>query len=113
METNWRALHQAALREQDPAKLHAACERARAAINTRLLKQVKESAIVPAAEREELEQALREITLHKSKKSPRGCSGINNRERVCGQIDAERIVETGLLARLLDGDDFTRGRGGC
>src|ERR1700731_2162906 len=99
MKTNWRPLHQAALRDE--------------AINTRLLEQVKESAIVPAAEREELEQALREITLHKSKKSPRGCSGINNRERVCGQIDAERIVETGLLARLLDGDDFTRGRGGC
>jgi hypothetical protein len=68
MENNWKAPYQAALRERHPAQLHAACERARHAINTRLLELVKENAIAPAIEREELEAALRQVTLHEQKK---------------------------------------------
>jgi hypothetical protein len=71
---------------------------------------------VPAAEREELEQALREITPHKSKKRPPAVvagliivvAGFIIKEEYAVEIDAERIVETGLLARLLDRDHFTR-----
>jgi hypothetical protein len=64
--TDWRTPYQAALRERDPAKLHEACELARRGIHDRTLELAAENA-TDSPEREELEEALRQIFIHEQK----------------------------------------------
>jgi hypothetical protein len=61
MPTDWKTPHQAAMREQDPAKLPDLCEKARRAIFERLTDSTRNFA--DEIEREELDQASRELTL--------------------------------------------------
>jgi hypothetical protein len=70
METDWQTPHRTALGEHDPAKLRHLCEQARYAINTRLLELAKHPALASELEAKELEEALREITLHESRQDP-------------------------------------------
>jgi hypothetical protein len=69
MPIDWKTQYQTAIRELDPRQKPALCERARHAIHERLLEQGRQHP--DATEREELEEALRQLTLHKYKKSPR------------------------------------------
>jgi hypothetical protein len=71
MPTHWTILFRAALRQQDPAKLPKLAEQARRAINDRVLERGTKSA--DAQEKEELEEALRQLTLleQKRKSEPR------------------------------------------
>jgi hypothetical protein len=71
MATHWTILFRAALRQQDPAKLRKLVEQARRAINDRVLERGTKSADVQ--EKEELEEALRQLTLleQKRKSEPR------------------------------------------
>jgi len=68
MHTDWMGPYHAALREQDPVKLEELCEQARHAIHNRVLELGTES--VDAHERGELEEALRQLTIHKYKSKP-------------------------------------------
>jgi hypothetical protein len=74
MPTHWTILLRAALRQQDPAKLPKLVEQARRAINARVLERGTKSA--DAHEKEELEEALRQLTLleQKRKSEPRAKS---------------------------------------
>jgi len=60
----WHTAHQAALRERDPAKVAEACEYARAQINHRILELTAEHTPPTAPEREEMEEALRQLVIH-------------------------------------------------
>ncbi len=66
MSSDWTIYFRAALREQDPAKLPPAVERARRAINGRL--QETGTKGPDSREREELEEGLRQLNLHELKK---------------------------------------------
>jgi hypothetical protein len=71
MPTDWTIYVRAALRQQDPAKLPKLVEQARGAINDRVLERGPKGP--DTQEREELEEALRQLTLHEMKgrrKSP-------------------------------------------
>lgn len=68
MHTDWMSPYHAALREQDPAKLEELYEQARHAIHNRVLELGTQS--LDAHERGELEEALRELTIHKYKRRP-------------------------------------------
>jgi len=74
MPTHWTILFRAALRQQDHANLPKLVERARRAINDRVLERGTKSADVQ--EKEELEEALRQLTLleQKRKSEPRAKS---------------------------------------
>ena len=74
MPIHWTILFRAALRQQDPAKLPKLVDQARRAINDRVLERGTKSA--DAQEKEELEEALRQITLleQKRKSEPRAKS---------------------------------------
>jgi hypothetical protein len=74
MPTHWTILFRAALRQQDPAKLPKLAEQARRAINDRVLERGTKSA--DAQEKEELGEALRQLTLleQKRKSEPRAKS---------------------------------------
>lgn len=65
MITDWQTLYREAQLECDPKKVHKTCERARYAINDRALELAKERADGP--EREELEEALRQLMVHEMK----------------------------------------------
>ncbi len=62
MPTRWMRLYEAAIREQDTAKIPGLCYHARRAINDRLLEQARQ--IPNPTEHEELEEALRRLMLH-------------------------------------------------
>jgi hypothetical protein len=66
MPTEWRSAYEAALREQDAAKIAEACEAAIRAINARLL----ETPNVRDQETEDLEEALRRLTIHRHRHGP-------------------------------------------
>jgi hypothetical protein len=74
MPTHWTILFRAALRQQDPAKLPKLVEQARRAINDRALERGTKS--TDTQEKEELEEALRQLTLleQKRKSEPRAKS---------------------------------------
>lgn len=71
MSLEWRSSYHAAMSEQDPANRTGACERARHDINSRLLelagRDTGGSADATRDERAELEEALRQITMHEWK----------------------------------------------
>lgn len=60
MPTRWMQAYAAALREQDPTNIPNVCEKARRAIDDRILQDGGQS--VDASEREQLEAALRHLT---------------------------------------------------
>lgn len=66
MITDWKIPYEAALRERDPAKLPEACELARSAIVEREV-ELSPFSSPEAPEREELEEALRQIFIHEQK----------------------------------------------
>jgi hypothetical protein len=68
MITDWVAQYRAALREPDPARLPELCEQARYAINMRVLELGWQGAEAP--ERRLLEESLRRLAVHESKKKP-------------------------------------------
>jgi hypothetical protein len=65
MPTRWKSNYDAAIREQDPARLEEFCEKARHSINDRIL----ELGSTPADknQRQKLERALRELVAHQAK----------------------------------------------
>lgn len=63
MAARWMSAYAYALREQDPAKVEDLCEEARRAIHTRMLEL--EDTRADVHERGELEEALRQLTIHK------------------------------------------------
>ena len=67
MPSDWTIYVQAALRQQDPAKLPKLVEQARRAINDRWLERGTKGP--DTREREELEDALRQLTLHEMKRT--------------------------------------------
>jgi len=69
MSTDWTTPYRAALQEQDPAKLPDLCERARRAIHDRTLELGTKAAAAP--EREQLEEALRQLVMHEAKSKPK------------------------------------------
>ncbi|MGD0468600.1 MAG: hypothetical protein ABSA54_09520 [Terriglobales bacterium] len=68
MPTDWTIYVQAALRQQDPAQLPKLVEQARRAINDRWLERGTKGP--DASEREELDEALRQLLLHEKIKRP-------------------------------------------
>ena len=62
MPTDWRMRCDSALGERDPARVSDACDLARGAMNDRVLELAQRVATDP--ERQELEEALREILIH-------------------------------------------------
>jgi hypothetical protein len=68
MITEWTTQYRAALREPDPARLPEVCEQARHAINMRVLELGWQGAEAP--ERRLLEESLRRLAVHESKKKP-------------------------------------------
>jgi len=66
MPTYWTIYFRAALRQQDPAQIPKLVEQARRAINERVLERGTKGP--DAREREELDEALRQLTLHESKR---------------------------------------------
>jgi hypothetical protein len=74
MPTHWTILFRAALRQQDPAKPPKLVEQARRFINDRVLERGTKSA--DPQDKEELEEALRQLTLleQKRKSEPRAKS---------------------------------------
>jgi hypothetical protein len=68
MITDWTTQYRAAFREPDPAKLPELCEQARCAINRRVLELGWQGAEAP--ERRLLEDSLRRLAVHESKKEP-------------------------------------------
>lgn len=67
MHTDWNTSYRVAIHEQNPAKLEDLCEQARRAIHTRVLELADTPA--DARERGELEEALRQLTIHKYKRT--------------------------------------------
>ena len=67
MPTDWKTLYEVAVREQNPAQLEDLCERARRAIHNRVLELEENPA--DAREKGELEEALRQLTIHKYKRT--------------------------------------------
>jgi hypothetical protein len=62
MNDDWKITYHAALRTQDPAELHEIFGQARRAINRRLFERGE---LAPnGAERQELEEALRQLIAH-------------------------------------------------
>jgi hypothetical protein len=68
MSLEWKPLLRTALSEQDPTARAAACEQARHEINSRLLELAGQDADATRDERSELEEALRQLTMHEWKK---------------------------------------------
>lgn len=68
MLPDWKVRYNAAIREQDAAQLLSLAAQARLAIHTRVLELRDSSA--DEHEREELDEALRQITLHLIKPRP-------------------------------------------
>ena len=62
MPTRWMQAYEAAIREQDRAKIPDLCEQARRAILERTLEQGERAA--SESEQEELREALRQLTIH-------------------------------------------------
>ena len=62
MPVNWTPAFTDAIREQDPAKISDLCDQARRAINDRTLERGPQPA--SASEREQMEEALRQLTIH-------------------------------------------------
>jgi hypothetical protein len=68
MSLEWKSLFRTALDEQDSTARSARCERARHEINSRLLELAGQDADETRDERVELEEALRQLTMHEWKK---------------------------------------------
>jgi hypothetical protein len=66
MPIRWMSAYAAALQEQDPEKLPTLCDEARRAINDRILELG--SKLHDSSEREQLEEALRQLTIHETKR---------------------------------------------
>ncbi|HMD15681.1 MAG TPA: hypothetical protein VKH18_03365, partial [Terriglobales bacterium] len=64
--SDWTIYFRAALRQKDPAQIPKLIEQARRAINKRALERGTKGP--DAREREELDGALRQLTLHESKR---------------------------------------------
>jgi hypothetical protein len=64
MSLGWRSSFSAAMSEQDSAKRAAACEHARHEINSRLLELAGQDQDAARGERAELDEALRQLTMH-------------------------------------------------
>lgn len=65
MPTHWMPAYITAMRDRDPAKLEDLYEQARRAIHSRVLEL--EDTPADIRERGELEEALRQLTLHRYK----------------------------------------------
>ena len=63
MPTDWRRLYEAALHENDPAKITEVCECARRAINEHELTLTHEDAGYLST-KEKLDEALRQLLIH-------------------------------------------------
>ena len=71
MPTRWKSVYEAAIREQDPARLPEFCEKARRSINDRILElgsKPAEANQTQKQERQKLERALRELVAHQARK---------------------------------------------
>jgi hypothetical protein len=68
MIRDWTTQYRAALGEPDPARLPELCEQARYAINMRVLELGWQGADAP--ERRQLEESLRRLAVHESKRKP-------------------------------------------
>jgi hypothetical protein len=66
MTSDWKAIYQLAMHEEDPPKRDELYEQARLAIHKRLLELAKDRANV--LESADLDEALRQLTLHKYNK---------------------------------------------
>ncbi|MGA3107339.1 MAG: hypothetical protein ABSD53_22885 [Terriglobales bacterium] len=66
MTLDWKALYQLAMHEEDPTKREELYEQARIAIHKRVLELAKDRA--DARESGDLDEALRQLTIHKYKK---------------------------------------------
>ena len=66
MASEWETLYLEALHEQDPEKVAEVCERARRAINDRLIELAAQK-IVSETQREQLFDALRRLLIHEHK----------------------------------------------
>jgi len=69
MHTDWKTPYERAIREQNPAKLEDLYEQARRAIHNRLLELTSSRADL--CESGELDEALRQLTLHRYKRNER------------------------------------------
>ena len=67
MQTDWKTPYEAAMREQDPAKLENLYERARRAIHNRVLELGESRADI--CESGALDEALRQLTIHKYRRT--------------------------------------------
>ena len=67
MSSDWRSIYEEAIREKDSAKVTDACEKARRAINERLVEIVKRS---EPHETETLEEGLRQLVIHEHRTKP-------------------------------------------
>ena len=65
MNTQWESFYSSAMREYHPAKLDEAYEKARCAIHNRILELA--DGRLDAGESGELDEALRQLTIHKCK----------------------------------------------
>jgi len=68
MNPDWKSVYQTAIGERDPTKVPELCEKARRAINDRILELGTQSA--DTLERRELEEFLRRLVAHEAKKNP-------------------------------------------
>jgi hypothetical protein len=68
MHTDWKTPYQFAIREQNPAKLEDLYEQARHAIHNRVLEL--EENVADVRESGELDEALRQLTIHKYSRIP-------------------------------------------
>jgi hypothetical protein len=66
MTSDWKGHYQLAMHEEDPAKQEELYEQARVAIHKRVLELAKDRADI--RERGDLDEALRQLTIHKYRK---------------------------------------------
>ena len=69
MRIDWRTAYFNALHEQDPAKIASAYDHARSVINDAAIELTREARSDHSREREELEEALRELYFHRHRRA--------------------------------------------
>ncbi len=67
LQGEWQAAFQAALREEDPAKIQHVCEHARLLMNDSAMALTKEGHAADSPDRVALENALRQLALHEQR----------------------------------------------
>jgi len=71
MSTNWRSAYSTAMQNRTPANDRKLCKHARRTIQLRTLELPHETADIQLIEREELDEASRQLTLHELGQLPR------------------------------------------